>query len=154
MTSIQHYQPDTNSNMQKFLVLFLPNTILQIAYLIYQYFIKANVDVRGWWPLVVVFIIVIYGALAGIYIFIDKLCSSDRVYTYIFAILWIVPFIAMVTTGWLYPIDWLAVNNGMAELTMGQTLGRYDSVYFVILLSVHALIRLYQRHKLATQNKK
>lgn len=139
------YTTKIPSSTQKFLALFLPNVILQILSLVYEYFVVVNTDVRGWWPVVLVFIIIFYGAGAMIYLLIDQLSPLNLRYTLIFAIVWTIPFFLMSFIGWSHPIDWLAVNDGMTELTFLQQLGRPEDIFLLVLLGTHAFIRLYRR---------
>ena len=146
--SSDSYSPKMLTISQKFLLLFSPSVILYTLYLAYEYFVVENVDVRGWWPVALIFLIFEYGIIAMVYLLIDKRSPSSLRYTLIFSLLLTVPFFLPFAIEWLYPVNWLMVNDGRAELTLIQKLVNSDYIvyiYIAALLMIHGYLRFLHR---------
>lgn len=142
--------PNMLTTSQKFSLIFSPSVILYALYLAYEYFVVENVDVRGWWPVALIFLIFEYGIIAMVYLLIDKRSPSSLRYTLIFSMLLTVSFLLTFSIEWLYPVNWLMVNDGRAELTLIQKLANYDYfnyIYIAALLIIHGYISFYRPHQ-------
>lgn len=148
--SSDSYAPKMLTINQKFLLLISPSVIVYALYLAYEYFVVENVDVRGWWPVALIFLIFEYAITAMLYLLIDKRSPSSLRYTLIFSLLLTVPFLLTFAIEWLYPVNWLMVNDGRAELTPIQKLVNYDYfnyIYIAALLMIHGYFRFHNRNQ-------
>lgn len=118
--------------LRKFLIIFAILLISSIIVLVVGY--HDNSDVRGWWPVVVIFEIIIYGIYTALFLLIDK--NSPMSINYIIVYNSILGFI-IIFLGIAYytiNIDWLAINNGKKSLTLFQTIINSDITYYTLLV--------------------
>lgn len=122
------------------LALFLLSSIL----------VKHNLDVKGWWPFALVIGVIFQGMVAGIYAWIDKLAPASYRYTALYAGLCVLPLVILCVARIATPIDWLAVNEGVASLTLWQIITNHDwflpSCSAIILLT-HFISRYQSAHR-------
>lgn len=131
--------------LKKFMMIFIPYLIIYIVYLIYEVTIANNVDVKGWWPLALIFT-TLYQALVSImYCVIDKLSPSSYQYTAVYGLLFALPFaIIFLISEVFYPINWYAVNMKEVELTTAQAMvesSLFLPVMIGLILLTHLVIR-------------
>ena len=113
--------------LKKFILVFIPYLAFYIGYLIYEVTVGNNADVKGWWPLLIIFQLLFNFGIAVIYCAIDRLYPSSYRYTVIYGVLFTLPLaISFLTNEVFYPIDWYAVNTGKVELTAVQALFNND----------------------------
>lgn len=113
--------------LKKFMLVFIPYLVVYIDYLIYEVTVSNNADVKGWWRLALIFLLLFHSVVAVIYCAIDKLYTSSYRYTVIYGVLFALPLaISLLINDVFYPIDWYAVNTGRIELTAVQALFNND----------------------------
>jgi uncharacterized membrane protein len=131
--------------LKKFLIVFIPNFLVYISYIIYEITIANNAAVRGWWPLALIFIVLFHGIVSVVYCVIDRISPSPYCYTDVYGVMFTLPFVisVLIDETWK-PIDWYAVNMGEAQLTTLQAIVNstfYFPVMAGLILLSHFIIR-------------
>ncbi len=131
--------------LKKFIMIFIPYLIVYIVYLIYEVTIANNVDVKGWWPLALIFTALYQALVSIVYCVIDKLSPSSYRYTAVYGLLLTLPItINFLISEVFYPINWYTVNMGEVELTPAQAVVQsslFLPVMIVLTLLTHLAIR-------------
>lgn len=114
-------------------------------YLIYEVTIANNIDVKGWWPLALIFTVLYQALVSIVYCIIDKLSPSSYQYTAVYGLLFTMPFaITFLISEVFYPINWYAVNIEEVELTAVQAVVQsslFLPVTIGLILLTHLIIR-------------
>ncbi len=131
--------------LKKSMIIFIPYLVIYIVYLIYEMTIANNIDVKGWWPLALIFTALYQALVSIVYCVIDKLSPSSYQYTAIYGLLLALPFtVIFLISEVFYPINWYAVNMKEVELTAAQAV--VQSSLFLpftigLILLTHLIIR-------------
>ena len=137
--------------LKKFMQVFIPYLAVCIGYLIYEVTVANNSDVKGWWPLLIIFQLLFNFGIAVAYCAIDKLYPSSYRYTVIYGLLFALPLaISLLMNDVFYPIDWYAVNTGKVELNAVQALFNNDlflPIMAALILLSHFIFRYSLRLK-------
>jgi len=131
--------------LKKFMMSFIPYLIIYIVYLIYEVTIANNIDVKGWWPLALIFIALCQALVSIVYCVIDKLSPSSYQYTAVYGLIFTLPFaIIFLISEVFYPTDWYEVNIGKVELNAAQAVVQsslFLPVTIGLILLTHLILR-------------
>ena len=131
--------------LKKFMMIFIPYLVIYIVYLIYEMTIANNVDVKGWWPLALIFTALYQALVSIVYCVIDKLSPSSYQYTAVYGLLFALPFaIIFLISEIFYPINWYAVNMEEVELTAAQAVVQ-SSLFLPVTIGMILLTHLIMR---------
>ena len=131
--------------LKKFMMIFMPYLVIYIVYLIYEMTIANNVDVKGWWPLALIFTALYQALVSIVYCVIDKLSPSSYQYTAVYGLLFALPFaIIFLISEIFYPINWYAVNMKEVELTAAQAVVQ-SSLFLPVTIGMILLTHLIMR---------
>jgi len=131
--------------LKKFMMIFIPYLIIYIVYLVYEVTIANNIDVKGWWPLALIFIALCQALVSIVYCVIDKLSPSSYQYTAVYGLIFALPFaIIFLISEVFYPTDWYEVNIGEVELNAAQAVVQsslFLPVTIGLILLTHLILR-------------
>ena len=131
--------------LKKFMMIFMPYLVIYIVYLIYEMTIANNVDVKGWWPLALIFTALYQALVSIVYCVIDKLSPSSYQYTAVYGLLFALPFVIIfLISEVFYPINWYAVNMKEVELTAAQAVVQ-SSLFLPVTIGMILLTHLIMR---------
>jgi len=131
--------------LKKFMMIFMPYLVIYIVYLIYEMTIANNIDVKGWWPLALIFTALYQALVSIVYRVIDKLSPSSYQYTAVYGLLFALPFaIIFLISEIFYPINWYAVNMEEVELTAAQAVVQ-SSLFLPVTIGMILLTHLIMR---------
>ena len=131
--------------LKKFMMIFMPYLVIYIVYLIYEMTIANNVDVKGWWPLALIFTALYQALVSIVYCVIDKLSPSSYQYTAVYGLLFALPFaIIFLISEVFFPINWYAVNMKEVELTAAQAVVQ-SSLFLPVTIGMILLTHLIMR---------
>ena len=131
--------------LKKFMMIFMPYLVIYIVYLIYEMTIANNVDVKGWWPLALIFTALYQALVSIVYCVIDKLSPSSYQYTAVYGLLFALPFtVIFLISEVFYPINWYAVNMEEVELTAAQAVVQ-SSLFLPVTIGMILLTHLIMR---------
>ena len=131
--------------LKKFMMIFIPYLIIYIVYLVYEVTIANNIDVKGWWPLALIFIALCQALVSIVYCVIDKLSPSSYQYTAVYGLLFALPFaIIFLISEIFYPINWYAVSMEEVELTAAQAVVQ-SSLFLPVTIGMILLTHLIMR---------
>ena len=131
--------------LKKFMMIFMPYLVIYIVYLIYEMTIANNIDVKGWWPLALIFTALYQALVSIVYCVIDKLSPSSYQYTAVYGLLFALPFaIIFLISEIFYPINWYAVNMKEVELTAAQAVVQ-SSLFLPVTIGMILLTHLIMR---------
>ncbi|MFC6203602.1 hypothetical protein ACFPZK_02600 [Psychrobacter urativorans] len=131
--------------LKKFMMIFMPYLVIYIVYLIYEMTIANNVDVKGWWPLALIFTALYQALVSIVYCVIDKLSPSSYQYTAVYGLLFALPFaIIFLISEIFYPINWYAVSMEEVELTAAQAVVQ-SSLFLPVTIGMILLTHLIMR---------
>jgi hypothetical protein len=116
-TSTEHHRFPPHDNT--FAIVLGILTLFNVLSTSYGWFI--SVDVKGWWPVILAFYLVISCAYAWVYSFVARLGTPFSLRFSVFYTLALVGcFLVHAVLDYLARPDWLAVNTGLATLTIFQ----------------------------------
>ena len=131
--------------LKKFMMIFMPYLVIYIVYLIYEMTIANNVDVKGWWPLALIFTALYQALVSIVYCVIDKLSPSSYQYTAVYGLLFALPFaIIFLISEIFYPINWYAVSMEEVELTAAHAVVQ-SSLFLPVTIGMILLTHLIMR---------
>lgn len=120
-----------STKLKKFLIILL---LLFISGIItssvgYNY----SIDMKAWWPFVLIIGIILYLIYAGLFLLIDNIHPTPQKYVIVYNSILSLILTIIGTLFHTIKIDWLAVNNGEKTLTLFQLIISNDSTYFLVL---------------------
>ena len=131
--------------LKKSMIIFIPYLVIYIVYLIYEMTIANNIDVKGWWPLALIFTALYQALVSIVYCVIDKLSPSSYQYTAVYGLLFALPFVIIfLISEVFYPINWYAVNMKEVELTAAQAVVQ-SSLFLPVTIGMILLTHLIMR---------
>lgn len=140
--------------LKKFMIIFIPHLIIYSLYLSYEVTIANNVDVKGWWPLALIFIALCQALVAILYCVIDKLSPPSYQYTAVYGLLFAMPLaIVFLISEVVYPINWYAVNMKEVELTAAQAVTQ-SSLFLPVAIGLILLTHLGIRYLIAFRSRR
>ena len=110
-----------------------------------------NSDVRGWWPFMVFFGVLLILVYTGLFFLIEKIRASSLLWIFIYS-----SFFAGANIGFVilseyahFSVDWLAFNEGKIEMSLWQKLLTNDYLIFclaLLFLFTHIGVALYKKY--------